>query len=115
MRAHQLATVGNAVDGDSVWLQPDSGAPFVARIGGVDVPSSGPRARAAKRILASWHGRRVRFSETCCGRPHRETPGVITSVATGQNLGRVLLQAGVADRVPQFPISVRVPNLSSLV
>jgi hypothetical protein len=55
-----------------------AGPQFIARIGGVNTPSSGYRATAGKQLIASWEGRRVDFRETCCGRPHGEIPGIIT-------------------------------------
>lgn len=107
------AVVGNPVDGDSVWLTPTNAAtsPFMARIGGVDTPSSGRRAVAGKALIRSWKGRRVLFYETCCGRPHGEVPGIIVDASTGENLGRLLVAGGHASRWQKFPIDP--PSTSS--
>jgi endonuclease YncB( thermonuclease family) len=112
---------GDSVDGDSVWLQPvaPSGPPtgprFKARIGGIDAPSSGADAEAAKALIASWRGRRVWFRETCCGRPHGEVPGIVTDVSTGENLGKLLVARGFARRWAKFPIEAALlPSLSGL-
>lgn len=108
-----VAIVRRPVDGDSVWLEPvdPAGPQFIARIGGVNTPSSGDRATAGEQLIASWEGRRVDFRETCCGRPHGEIPGIITDRGTGENLGQLLLAQGYASRLWRFPIA-SLPNLS---
>ena len=109
--------VRDAIDGDSVWLQPvaPSGPPslpeFKARIGGIDTPSNGARAEAAKRVIESWRGRRVFFRETCCGTPHGEVPGAIFDVTTGESLGQTLVQLGHAARWHKFPVEAHAPSL----
>lgn len=107
------AIVGNPVDGDSVWLTPTNAAtsPFMARIGGVDTPSNGPRAEAGKALIRSWKGRRVLFYDGCCGRPHGEVPGIIVDASTRENLGRLLVAGGHASRLHRFPIDP--PSTSS--
>lgn len=102
-----LAVVLGAVDGDSVRLRALDGHVFIARVGGVDAPSTGARAQAALRLIQTWVGRRVQFRETCCGRPHAETPGTVVDSNTGENLGEALIAAGVADRMPSFPIKAQ--------
>lgn len=108
-----LAIVDIPVDGDSVWLAPtDAATPrFIARIGGVDTPSSGRRAVAGKALIRSWKGRRVLFYKTCCGRPHGEVPGVIVDALTREPLGRLLVAEGHASRWQTFPIDP--PSTSS--
>ena len=99
-----------AIDGDSVWVRRD-GQWVGVRVGGVDVPSSGPDANKAKRHIAGWVGRKVVVRETCCGRPHGEIPGVVTD-ARGNNLGLELLRFG--RRLFQFPIEAAARPLPAL-
>jgi len=91
----------SAIDGDSVRVEQDIGGVVQVRVGGVDVPSSGANAFAAKTHIRSWVGRRVLVVEGCCGRPHGEVPGIVTD-NNGNNLGKELLSYG--KRLSAFPI-----------
>jgi hypothetical protein len=102
------------IDGDSVRVKRNDNTMFIVRVGGVDVPSSGWQARAAKKHILSWVGRVCTFRETCCGRPHGEVPGILID-SNGNNLGMELLRFG--RRLSQFPISevtYTLPDLSKL-
>ena len=98
------ATVERAIDGDSILVRraADNALERV-RVGGIDVPSRGPDAEAARRLIdAHWRGRRVRVRATADYRVHGELPAIVVD-AQGHNLGAELLPYGV--RLARFPIA----------
>ena len=98
-------TLHDLIDGDSVVFKLDGGKKMDVRVGGVDVPSNGPRAEAAKGLIRSWIGRRVTVRPSANYTVHSwrpETPAIVTD-DDGNNLGVELLKHGT--RLPQFPIS----------
>ena len=98
------ATVVRAIDGDSILVRraADNALERV-RVGGIDVPSRGPDAEAARRLIdAHWRGRRVRVRATADYRVHGELPAIVVD-AQGHNLGAELLPYGV--RLARFPIA----------
>ena len=99
-----------ALDGDSVLVRrTDTDEEFGVRVGGVDVPSRGPKADAAvNHIKREWAGELATFTPTCCGRPHGEVPGVLKK-ANGANLGLELLKFG--RRLHEYEIGACLPAL----
>ena len=104
------ATVEYAIDGDSVVVRRDNGNVERVRVGGVDVPSRGAKARAGKELINSWRGRRVHVRPTASRRVHSEIPAIVED-KEGANLGMLLLAHGW--RLTQFPISASNDNTMS--
>ena len=104
------ATVEYAIDGDSVVVRRDNGNVERVRVGGVDVPSRGAKARAGKELINSWRGRRVHVRPTASRRVHSEIPAIVED-KEGANLGMALLAHGW--RLTQFPISASNDNTMS--
>lgn len=98
------AVVIGPIDGDSIWVERD-GKRVGVRVGGVDVPSKGAAADAARAHIRTWAERQVTVKEGCCGRPHGEIPGIVTD-AQGNNLGKELLTFGW--RLSRFPLEAVV-------
>ena len=110
------ATVAHAIDGDSVVVHRSNGRAERIRVGGVDVPSRGPSASAAKRAIDSWRGRSVHVKPTASRRVHGEIPAIVVD-KHGVNLGVQLLAHGV--RLERFAIratpllALRVPCVAA--
>ena len=101
----------SVIDGDSVRVRRETDDMLVkVRIAGLDVPSRGAFADAAKKHILLWVGRRVLVGDGCCGSPHGEFPAIVKD-DNGHNLGKELLLYGT--RLSKFPIEQGVlPNVS---